>query len=99
MASQNSIVSIITHSQRPLPKGIALWMVSLLLTNDGECFVPAIASGRSETEIMICAACDGVGITMHKKHCFVPLDWLEREFPQQAELYANMRKAVENATT
>ncbi len=65
-----------------LPK----WMRSFGIDMDGGIFVPAEYSGQGEMETMLCASYDGISISSYRGHTFVPLAWLEKEFPKRVVL-------------
>lgn len=71
------------------------WLRTIGVDDKGALYVPAVVSGRSEQEVMLCANYDGIPIAVLEKHLFVPADWLKREFPLcapgVAKLEANMR--------
>jgi hypothetical protein len=75
------------------------WARTLGVTDDGRIFVPAAISGRSDMEVFLCAGYDGTPACYQGKHLFVPLDWLEREFPSGGDVYEIVRSAAEKAHT
>ena len=78
-------------------KKMPAWQRSVLVHDDGTIFVPACL-GASETEVMLCAGYDGIGIAQHKGHLFVPIDWLEKEFSCQvlSEVCDKIRRSMES---
>jgi hypothetical protein len=62
-----------------------------VLVRDGEIFASAAMWSRSEAEILACAYYDGVGVLRFKGHAYVPIDWLEREFPAFRESASLLR--------
>ncbi len=74
-----------------LPK----WMRSFGVDIDGDIFVPAIYSGQSEMATMLCASYDGIPISSYKRHTFVPLEWLEKEYQKEPVLFQKIRETIE----
>jgi hypothetical protein len=71
------------------------WMRSFGIHPEKGIFVPAIYSGQNETETMLCASFDGISICSHRGHIFVPLAWMEEEYPKEVELFQRIREKVE----
>ena len=74
------------------------WKRSVLYDPDsGEVYAPAEATPVGALSVLA-AAWDGVqGMADLDGHPFLPLSWLEREYPENAELWALMRANVARA--
>lgn len=74
---------------QPAGKKIPEWMRTIGWTDEGVVFVPAMMGGN-EQEVVLCLAYDNTEAIEYLKHCFVPADWMAKEFPHTAELCSNM---------
>jgi len=70
------------------------WQRQFAITYDGEIFVSAAISGRSEMEVMLCAGYDGTSCYSSNGHLYFPLDWMEREFPH--DTWGILRDVIKN---
>lgn len=75
----------------------AEWKRSLLVADDGGLYAPAVAAGVTEAVAFYTAAYDGIAFIRHKKHLFLPLSWMRREYPEERELWDVMEKRARTA--
>jgi hypothetical protein len=73
-------------------KKLAKWQRSLLVAEDGEVYVPAVATGFSEQMVGMCWCWDGVSMWQESGHLYVPLSWVRREYPKLEDLWSLMEK-------
>jgi hypothetical protein len=77
-------------------KKLPLWKRTVIVDEQtGEIYAPAAACPVGEEAVFYCCGFDGVLVMRHRNHLFVPLSWLEREYPSWKELYDRMRANVE----
>jgi hypothetical protein len=69
------------------------WMRQVGLAPDGTIYLPAAFAG-DEREMANRAIRDGQYPVTHKRHAFVPADWLARTAPDKADLRASVEKAM-----
>ena len=80
-----------------------VWMRTAMVRLDGQILLPAALFG-AETQVILCAMIDGVPITSHKTHGYVPMDWAFRELTvpkvvadQEENIRKNIARAIEHA--
>lgn len=56
---------------------VAAWKRTVFASSENDILLPAAFFG-SETEVTLCAMCDGVRMTTYKKHIYIPMDWAMR---------------------
>lgn len=61
------------------------WLRTVLRSDDGILFIPAILAGN-EHPAFLCAIFDGIPYSMFKNHVFLPATWLKKEYPVMEEL-------------
>ena len=61
------------------------WLRTVLRSDDGELFIPGAVTGN-EQAAFLCASFDGVCLASFKKHTFLPVSWLKKEYPKNKEL-------------
>lgn len=67
-------------------KNLPEWTRSFGISDENVVFVPAAIAEVSEDEIHKCTLYDGTPSTTYKKHRYVPVKWLTKEFPKNSEL-------------
>jgi hypothetical protein len=72
---------------------VPVWARSAALAPDGAVFVPAAITGL-EMDVILSAGYDGVTIVRYRKHAYVPVDWLRREYPKVADLATKIELSV-----
>lgn len=82
------------EATNPEGKRIAQWMRSVGVREDGVVFVPA-AFGGNEHEVFLCLAYDATEHVTYLDHCYVPLDWLAKEFPKSRDLCQSILLATQ----
>jgi len=75
-----------------LPK----WQRSAAVDDAGTVFAPAAIAGN-EQSIFFCASWDGVPGVASRKHIFLPVEWLAREYPLTRDLCASIERGVREA--
>jgi hypothetical protein len=70
------------------------WARSAALAGDGTVFIPAVVTGRSEMEVLLCAGYDGTQAVLVGKHTYYPADWIAREWPEVKELALKIEVGV-----
>lgn len=62
----------------PNVKKLPKWQRSFVI-NEGELFLP-IGMFMSETEGFLCASYDSIQVCEYKKHSYLPVSWMKKEF-------------------
>jgi hypothetical protein len=77
-----------------LPPGhrIPRWKL-LACVQDGEVYLPAACLG-DETKALYLLSWDGHGCILRDGHVYVPVAWLQREYPDAAERLAGIRRRL-----
>jgi len=70
-----------------------------LIVRGGVIYAPADASPAGEVAAFLSACFDEVTSIHHECHPFLPVDWLEQEYPSWADVYQLMRRNATVALT
>ena len=77
----------------PIPKNCPKWAARSFYDPDtGEVFLPAIIGGDSEMSVLLSVGYDGTSCIHDKGHLYVPLSWLEREYPAHKRTFKTIRE-------
>ena len=77
-------------------KKLAAWMRTVLVHEETkEIFAPAVMGSNGERMAWLCCSFDGVGMINYRKHAFVPLSRLEKEYPDRRDVWARIRENVD----
>lgn len=68
------------RGRKNYPK-IPMWSRYIYVTDDGDIFAPAILAGN-EHSVVMCALFDGTKMVRDNGHVYLPLAWMEKEFPE-----------------
>jgi hypothetical protein len=82
------------HLEHPTKwKRVPRWLLTQVV-HAGVIYAPAALGPDGEQAAVLGACYDGVSLVQHRGHCFLPLDWLEKEYPSWADVYSTMRRRV-----
>jgi hypothetical protein len=59
-----------------------------------EVYLPAAVAPASELEVVLMLGQDGVSYVQKYGHVYVPISWLEREYPKHNDTWAHVKKRV-----
>lgn len=76
---------------------VPAWMRTVAVDPTGDIWVPAVASGRGEMEVSLCAGHDGTLAILNGEHAYYPIGWIEREFLDAHDVCALIRRKVAEA--
>jgi len=82
-----------TVDNAPGVKRLAKWKRSIAVGPGREIFVPAVI-GADERLVMLMVGWDGTPVLVDGGHLYVPISWMEREFPKATQLWDKIRENV-----
>lgn len=77
---------------------VPLWMRTMLVADDETIYIPAAVVSTNEIAVSLCVMDDGISPVSHAKHSYVPIGWVEKNYPKLRKLCEQMREGAGKAT-
>jgi len=90
--------TILTNTNNNEAKFMAMpkWKRSVILMDNGDIYVPA-GMVDNEDRLLLIAGFDGVPVIFEFHHLYMPITWLEKEYPKWQDVFDAIKKTVGEA--
>jgi hypothetical protein len=82
------MIELICTNNKKMPK----WAAKSFVTDDNRVFVPAALARDGEPIVLFSCCYDAEPIIKDGKHIYVNIDWLIRNFPEDAVVFEQIKK-------